>query len=59
MKNGLLVDFFSRAAGGCDRVLLDSREKREALSGAAMRTAEFYGSEAGRQAGHLLSVNSD
>ena len=50
-KNGLLVDFFSpEQQAAAIESLLDSREKREALSGAAIRTAEFYGSEAGLQA---------
>ena len=60
-QNGLLVDFFSPQlqAEAIDS-LLDSSEKREALSASAIETAESYDCGLGLQAWTaLMSVNSN
>ena len=60
-ENGLLVDFFSpdQQAAAIES-LLDSKERREALSEAAIKTADSYDCDRGLQAWtELMSVNSD
>ena len=60
-ENGLLVDFFSpdQQAAAIES-LLDSKERREALSEAAVKTADSYDCDRGLQAWtELMSVNSD
>ena len=60
-ENGLLVDFFSpEQQAQAIESLLDSREKSQLLSKAAIETAESYGCDVGLRAWTaLMSVNSD